>query len=69
MLEACAPGARIEARKHRNWVYYADFPIFRNLSLGEHGARKDPEIQIGLVRALVRHFAIYDCASQYIPNL
>jgi hypothetical protein len=69
MLDACAPGARIESKKHRNWVYYKDYPIFRNLPMGEHGTRRNPEIQIGWVRSLVRHFEIYDCARQYIPNL
>lgn len=69
MLDACAPGARIEPRKHRNWVYYGQFPIFRNLPLGEHGARKNPEIQIGFVRSLARHFEILECARRHIPNL
>ena len=32
MLEQCARGARIEAKKHRNWVYY-DSKIFRGLPL------------------------------------
>ena len=69
MLDACAPGARIVPQKHRNWVYYKDFTIFRNLPLGEHGARTNPEIQIGFVRKLVRHFDIFDCARQHIENL
>jgi hypothetical protein len=69
MLDACAPGARIEARKHRNWVYYGKYSIFRNLPMGEHGSRANPEIQIGWVRQLVRHFEIYECAKNHIPNL
>lgn len=69
MLDACAPGARIESKKHRNWVYYSTYPIFRNLPTGEHGTRTNPEIQIGWVRKLVRHFEIYDCAKQHIANL
>lgn len=50
-------------------MYYGQFPIFRNLPLGEHGARKNPEIQIGFVRSLARHFEILECARRHIPNL
>jgi hypothetical protein len=68
MLDACAPGARIVPKKHRNWVLY-NGKTYRNLPLGEHGARKNPEIEIGHVRKLARHFEILPCAKSHIPNL
>ncbi len=68
MLEACAPGARIVAKEHRNWVFYNSL-TYRGLPLGEHGARKNPEIEIGHVRKMARHLQILDCAKRHIPNL
>ena len=69
MLEQCARGARIEAKKHRNWVYY-DSKIFRGLPLGRHGKRNNPEIEIGHVRQLIRYFEIDEaCARKAIPAL
>ena len=68
MLDACAPGARIVAKEHRNWVLYNGL-TYRGLPLGEHGARKNPAIEIGHVRRMARHLNILDCAKKQIQNL
>lgn len=64
MLDACAPGARIEPRKHRFWVYYNGL-IFRNLPLGPHGNRRNPEIEVGWVKRMARHLGILECAKGF----
>jgi hypothetical protein len=68
MLDACAPGARILAKKHRNWVLYNGL-TFRGLPLGEHGRRDDPEIEVGHVKRMARHLGILDCAKRHLPAL
>jgi hypothetical protein len=68
MLNVCAPGARVIAKLHRNWVLYNGL-TYRNLPLGEHGSRKNPEIQIGHVRKMARHLGILPCAKEHIPLL
>lgn len=68
MLDACAPGARIVAKKHRNWVLYKGL-TFRGLPLGEHGRRENPEIEIGHVKTMARHLGILDCARRLLPQL
>jgi hypothetical protein len=68
MLDECAPGAVIEGRLHRNWVSY-NGKTYRGLPLGSHGARKNPEIQVGHVKRLARFFEILDCAKRMLPAL
>jgi len=68
MLDACAPGARIVPKEHRNWVLYNGL-TFRGLPLGEHGHRKNPEIQVGHIRKMARHLGILDCAKRHIQLL
>ena len=69
MLDECAPGAGIEAKKHRHWVRYAG-KTYRGLPLGRHGRRENPEIEIGHVRQLIRFLGIdEECARQAIPAL
>ena len=65
MLEACAPGARIESKLHRNWVY-ANGLIWRGLPLGPHGARKNPGIEKGHVKKMARYLGILDCAKKHL---
>ena len=49
LLAACAPGATIQTNLHHHWVHFKE-KTFRRLPLGKHGARIDPEIEIGYVR-------------------
>lgn len=68
MLEACAPGARLVPKEHRMWVLYKSL-TWRGLPLGEHGTRKNPEIEIGHVRRMARHLGILECAKREIESL
>ena len=68
MLDHCAPGHTRVAKKH-NWIVRFGTLTYPRFPLGEHGARKDPEIQIGHVRNLARHFGIVECAKSQIEQL
>jgi hypothetical protein len=68
MLDACAPGAVIEHRKHHTWVT-AKGKTYRRLPRGEHGARSNPEIQTGHIKKMARFFDILDCAKNEIEAL
>lgn len=68
MLASCAPGHWMKEGEH-NWIVYFGEHIFRNLPKGKHGKRKNPDIQIGHVRTMVRLFKIYDCAKHHIESL
>ena len=68
MLDACIPGWKYEDKPHKRWIYFKDFPIFK-MPLGPHGKRTHHDVQIGHVRALVRHFGIEECAKRYIKQL
>ncbi len=70
MLRACGTDfSKIVQKKHRHWVYCNGL-IYRGLPLGKHGPRKNPEIEIGHVRQLVRHLGIDPtCAEKQIPTL
>lgn len=68
MLSECARGYTITRKKHRYWVTYKS-TTFRGLSTGEHGS-KAADVQIGLVRSLVRYLDIdLDCAKKHLPIL
>lgn len=67
MLRRCAEGFTIEAKKHRYWVRWKG-RTYRALPQGQHG--KKTEIEIGHIRAMVRHLQIdLDCAKREIPAL
>lgn len=68
MLDHCAPGHIRTAKKH-NWIVRFRGKTYSRFPLGEHGARKDPDIQIGHVRNLARHLGIVDCAREQIEQL
>jgi len=65
MLDHCAPGwQRVETDHHWRITYATlTYPAFPK---GEHGARKNPDVQVGHVRKLVRHFKIEECARTQI---
>jgi hypothetical protein len=66
MLDACAPGARIEAKPHHNWVYCkGDLPPYR-LPRGKHGKRDNPDIETGHVKRMARYFGILDRAQEHL---
>lgn len=66
MLDACAPGWRLEDKTHKRWVYYGTVKEAFKLPLGKHGRRHNPEIQTGHVRGLARYFGISDCAKAFL---
>jgi hypothetical protein len=68
MLEDCAPGAVIVPKPHHNWVVWKSF-TYRGLPRGKHGARRNPEIEVGHVKRMARFFEILDCAKRNIPAL
>jgi len=53
MLDHCAQGYRKVEKPHNWWVYFGK-SVYTDLSLGKHGARKNPEIQIGQVKHMCR---------------
>ncbi len=68
MLGRCAPGHRRQERDH-HWCIYFQNRTYPTFPRGEHGARKNPEIQIGHVRKMARHLGILDCAREQLPQL
>lgn len=68
MLADCAPGYTVRETGH-NWRVAFGVQVYPNLSKGKHGARKNPEIQIGQVKHMVRLFGIQDCAKRHIERL
>jgi hypothetical protein len=68
MLAHCAPGYRMELKKHRYWVYCPGKEIFRDLPKGEHGIH-DPEIQMGKVKKMARFLNIEECAATFFPAI
>ena len=69
MLRACAPGFRCEEKKHRQWITYKG-RTSRDLALGKHGNRKNPEIFVGKVRQLTRLFELDPtCVNKFFPGL
>ena len=68
MLDHCAPGYSKKERKH-NWLVMYRGISYPSLPLGPHGARKNPEIQIGHVKNLARQFRILDCARTQLEQL
>jgi len=69
MMDHCAPGSRFEQKPHNWWVYFKrKEPAI--LPLGKHGARQDPEIEMGHVKKMIRFLDVNrDCASTYFPIL
>jgi len=65
MLDDCTPGAVIESKPHKNWVLWGD-KIWWNLPLGKHGNRQNPEIEVGHVKRMMRHFGVLDCAKKHL---
>ena len=68
MLNACAPGAVIVPKPHHNWVIWNGL-TYRGLPRGKHGARQNPEIEIGHVKKMARFFEILHCAKIKMPAL
>ncbi len=68
MLEKCLPGHTRRATKH-HWRITRGQETYPTFPLGEHGARKDPEIQVGHIRKLTRYFNISQCAKGQIELL
>jgi len=68
MLRKCAPGYKKTRQQHK-WRVEFDGRTFPDLPLGSHGS-KDPEIQLGVVKKMIRHLRIDpECAYQYLPQV
>ena len=57
MLDGCLPGHERIQKLHR-WNVKHGGRIYYEVPLGKHGARKNPEIEAGHIRGLVKFFAI-----------
>lgn len=69
MLNACAPGFRVQTREHNFCVQYNN-RTYPSLPRGDHGPRKNPDIQVGKIRQMIRQLHIdAACAARYIPLL
>ena len=68
MLGQCAEGYTTRETDH-NWAVSFGEKTYPNLSLGKHGKRHNPGIQIGQVKQMVRLFEIEECAKQHIERL
>lgn len=67
MLKKCAPGHEREEREH-DWVIRWEGKTYSRFPRGAHG-RTNPEIELGHVKGLVRHFEIQDCAKRELQQL
>ena len=47
------------------WRIGANGKMYPSLPLGEHGPRKDPEIQFGHVKHMARQLGIYQCCARF----
>ena len=68
MLDGCAKGHARKQTKHHWRIMYGD-RTYHDFPLGEHGARKDPDIQIGHIKKMARHLGILECAKKRIQAL
>lgn len=68
MLDLCAP-EHVRVAKTHHWRITFAGRTYPTLPLGKHGHRRDPEIERGHVRKLIRHFGLEDCAKQILPDL
>jgi len=57
MLDACLEGHERIPKPHR-WNVKHGGRIYHEVPLGEHGRRKNPEIETGHIRGLVKFFGI-----------
>ena len=66
MLDACLAGYEKILKPHR-WNVKHGERTYHEVPLGEHGRRKNPEIETGHIRGLVRFFEIPEsCYSQFL---
>jgi hypothetical protein len=69
MLDDCAPGHTRKAREHNHCIQF-EGRIFPSLPLGKHGKRKNPQIEAGHVKQMVRQLEIDpDCTKRHLPQL
>ena len=68
MLRKCAPGFTTKETDHHIWIGY-NGKTFRGFPTGAHGS-KDPEIQVGIIKQLVRLLEIDTaCAKKHLGIL
>lgn len=67
MLDECAPGHEKRLADHYWHIKYKG-KHYGNFPKGEHGS-KNPSIQIGHIKKIVRFFDIEDCAKKFLPAI
>jgi hypothetical protein len=65
MLDDCLPGHTRKDNDHY-WAIRHKDRVYPRLPLGAHGRRHNPEIEMGYVRSMVRHYDILECAKRYL---
>ena len=70
MLNTCLTGWHCGEGDHYKCIYHVsrNEPYY-NFPLGEHGPRKNVDIQKRHVRKLINHFDIKQCAKSQLPQL
>lgn len=68
MLNRCAPGHQVTQTNH-HWCIRYGGKTYPSLPLGDHGARKNPDIQVGHIKKMARTLDIYPCAQETLPQL
>ena len=66
MLDDCAAGHSKTANQEY-WTIRYGGKTFRKFPTGAHGNRRNPEVERGHVKAMVRHFLLpADCVARHI---
>lgn len=69
-LDACLPGWTVTKKVHHWCVRSPNGEnVYPRLPLGEHGRRRDEEVEAGHVRKMARTLGILDCMCTAIPGL
>lgn len=68
MLDYCAHGHTRQEKTH-NWCIRFNGKTYPSFPLGEHGARKNPDVEVGHVRKMARSLGITECAKGRLPQL
>jgi hypothetical protein len=67
MLDVCAP-EHVRKQADHYWHIKYNGKHYSNFPKGEHGS-KNPQIQIGHIRKIIRFFNIEECAKRLLPIL
>lgn len=68
MLTVCAPGWMKRQTAHHHRISLPDGRIYPSLPLGDHGHRREAQVQAGHIRNMVRQLGIEECARCELPD-